>query len=188
MKLNTSHIAAVLAVSGVVLFGATTATAGGSPAIPDGSVWQSDIAKPVNDLYLLGRGSVVKTIEAQPIKIGQNRADRTLLSTFTLPPGTWLITTTATFNRTKTAPKGATKTRPQLALTHGGRSAGTIGGVDISPVEYHSLSGSAVQTITITKERPTSVLVYGHGANDDGSTFASGDITVAAQITATRIG
>jgi hypothetical protein len=217
MKLNTKtgRIAAVVAVAGVVLFGATTASAGGSPTIPDGSVGQSDMAKPVNDLYLktqgnsvgkpqlkvdvaseleLGKGSVIWANTAQRIdEIGGSFVDdRTLLGGFHLDPGTWLITTNATFNRTKTARKGATQTRPQVALRYGRvkggeASAGTIAGVDISPTKGHELLGSSVQTVTTTAN-VTTVWVYGFGENDDNSHFASGQITAAAQITATRIG
>jgi hypothetical protein len=184
MKFNTSHIAAVLAVSGVVLFGATTATAGGSPAIPDGSVWQSDIAKPVNDLYMLGRGSVVKEVSG---KIGGRS---TVLSTFDMTAGTWLITINATFIRIDAAPNGATKTRPQLQLKfgpEGDQDAGTIKGADLPLAKGGDLASATVRTVTLTRAHNLFAL-RGAGLNDDGSIFTSGKIFVRAQITATRIG
>lgn len=184
MQFTTARITAVVATAGVVLFGATTATAGGSPTIPDGSVWQSDIAKPVNDLYLLGRGSVVKELSS---KIGGRS---TVLSTFDMTAGTWLITINATFTRIETAPNRATTTRPQLQVKfgpEGDKDAGTIKGADIPPAKGSELAGSSVRTVTLTKAHNLFAL-WGAALNDDGSIFTSGKIFVHAQITATRIG
>jgi hypothetical protein len=183
MKFGTARITAVVATAGVVLFGATTATAGGSPTIPDGSVWQSDIAKPVNDLYLLGRGSVVKEVSGKWLE-GE------ILSAFDMTAGTWLVTINATFSRTESAPPEAMKTRPALKLKFGPeytKDAGTIEGDDIPPRAGDGLTGSSVRTVTLTNAHNRLVL-YGDALNDDGSTFARGKILVSAQITATRIG
>lgn len=230
------RIAAVVTVSGVVLLGATTASAyepfattaplakdsvTGPGQIKDGTVYGADLAPgmvkwftggPYNgtvheatlDANLKGElangsGSVVKTIPAKVItNIGGPFNDpargKTTLSLFELPAGTWLITTNATFNRTAAASPTDTKTRPQLALRYNasdanplGETAGTIMGVDISPTKGRELMGSTVQTVTVGPNN-TIFSVYGFGYNDDGSSFASGQITVSAQITATRIG
>jgi hypothetical protein len=220
------RIAAVVSVSGVVLLGATTASAyepfatsaplakdsvTGPGQIKDGTVYGADLAPgmvkwftggPYNNTVgkpqlkadvagelQNGAGSVVKTVPDTKITdIGGKFADRaTSLGGFKLPHGTWLVTTNATFNRTVAAAATDTKTRPQLALRAGGLDAGTIMGVDISPAVGRELKGATVATITVS-EVATIVSVYGFGYNDDSSSFASGDITVSAQITATRIG
>jgi hypothetical protein len=147
---------------------------------------------PASDV--LGKGKVMMS-PAITIKTigGPFLTGKTFLGPFTLQPGTWLVTSNATFNRTVAAQPTDTKTRPQLALRYDetevnpfGDTAGTIMGVDISPTVGRELMGATVQTVYLPKA--TTVNVYAFGYNDDSSNFASGQITVAAQISATRIG
>lgn len=118
----------------------------------------------------------------------------TFLGKFTLPKGTWLLTTSVKFNRTIA---GAAGTRPQVALRIGqdqtlagdakwGTSAGTVGGADISPAKGHDLFGSAVATVPLAEA--TEVWVMGFGANDNQSEAGSGQITAAVDIVPVRVG
>lgn len=187
MNSKLARIAAVVTVAGIVLFGTNAATA--AQTVPAKSITKAQLAPDVSKELEYGKGSVVKVVPEKTIRnIGGKFADRkTLLSIFLLARGTWLITTNATFNRTVSAPDGATKTRPMLALRTAAGDAGTIMGVDISPTKGRELKGATVQTVTVTGYHAP-IVVDGFGYNDDGSDYASGQITVSAQITATRIG
>lgn len=153
---------------------------------------KGDPGDPASDV--LGKGKVMMSPSITIAKIGGRFLDgRTFLGSFTLQPGAWLVTSNATFNRTVAAQPTDTKTRPQLALRYDetdanpfGDTAGTIMGVDISPTVGRELMGATVQTVYLSKA--TTINVYAFGYNDDSSSFASGQITVTAQITATRIG
>jgi hypothetical protein len=249
---KAARIAAIVAAGGVVLFGATTATASpinptynGSQALPGNSVFhaqindqvEADLMKtPANSVWtaslnrwsvtedklspavqkklnavgtgaqgpkgdpgdpasdVLGKGKVMMSPSITMAKIGGPFLDgKTFLGPFTLQPGTWLVTSNATFNRTVAALPTDTKTRPQLALRYDetsqnpfGDTAGTIMGVDISPTVGRELMGATVQTIYLSKT--TTIKVYAFGYNDDTSQVDNPGITVRAQITATKIG
>jgi hypothetical protein len=116
---------------------------------------------------------------------GPFAANATTLGTFSLTPGTWLVNTTAVFNRTEAAAADAPKTLPQLALRYPG-DAGTIMGNDISGTVGRELMGATTKIVTVTET--TTVTAYGFGYNSDGSAYASGKITVSAQIDAVRVG
>lgn len=190
-----------------------------SKSIKDGAVSQSDMLPGVNAAYLgtynntvgfpalksdvaakldLGKGSVAKIVAAATITTigGSFATGKTKVGEFTLPAGTWLVTSNAVFNRTEAAAAGDPRTRPQLALRYGddystspvtwGESAGTIMGVDISPTVGRELMGATVQTVTVAAS--VTVNVYGFGYDDAQGGSASGKLNVAAQITATKIG
>lgn len=165
--------------------------------VKDGALAEKDLNATVRAKLTIGEGSVTSTFDAKDItNIGGSFATRaTLLGKFDLQPGTWLVTTNATFNRTVSAAAGDPVTRPQLALRYGddytttpvtwGTDAGTIMGVALSPTKDRELVGSSFQTVTVTEK--TEVHIYGFGYNDDTSQTFTGNLNVASSTTATRI-
>lgn len=118
----------------------------------------------------------------------------TVIGSFRLKKGTWLVNTSVTFHRDAA---GAAGSRPQVGLRIGqnqdlagdakwGRSVGTVGGADISPAKGHDLFGSTVSTVELPEE--TEVVVYGFGYNDDQSDAGSGQITASVNVAPVRVG
>jgi len=107
----------------------------------------------------------------------------TELGHFTLPAGTWMVTTSATFYRTATGVEG---TRPQMALRYNGLAgdAGTILGQEISETANRELTASITKRVTVAES--TVITVYGFGYNDDTGQAGGGQIDADAQITAVR--
>lgn len=120
---------------------------------------------------------------------GSFKAGKTLVCSFDLPAGTWMINTSAFFGRTAV---GVAGTRPQLALRVGstptafGDDYGTILGQEISPTANRELTGATVKIVTVPAA--VTVDVFGFGYNDDTGTAGSGDITASADIAAVKVG
>lgn len=175
MNSKRARIASITAIAGIMLFGANSATA--AQTVPAKSITKAQLAPAVAAELEYGKVSTVRMVG------GRLSGHRTQLGQFTLPAGTWLITTTALFYRISASTKTA---RPELALKYGdNRSAGLITGVAISPNRAGKLAGSAVQTVTFLA--PTNIGAFGSVTNDDGSRFAARQILVSAQVTATRV-
>lgn len=171
-------------------------------SVKDGALREQDLSDAVkaklNAPEVFGKGSVVNKVPPTTIKfIGGSFNDpdrgKTLVGKFDLEAGTWLLTTNGKFTRTEAAAAGEASTRPMLGLRYDetadnafGEDAGTIMGADISPVADQDLTGSAVQTVTLTKN--TTIKVYAFGYDDARGSTASGKITAAANTTATRLG
>lgn len=147
---------------------------------------------------VLGGGAVKKEVGPTAIvNIGGSFAARkTELGTFTLPKGTWLINAAVVFDRLNVGDGDyqtpTTDTYPQFAIRYGespgnfGTDAGTVMGTAISRAGRVELTGSGVKVVTVTDD--TTVSLYGFGYNEDQSGFGGGQIKVAAQVSATKIG
>lgn len=118
----------------------------------------------------------------------------TVLGTFSLTKGKWLVNTAVQFHRNAA---GVAGTRPQVGLRIGqdqtltgdavwGRTLGTISGAEISPASGRDLFGSAVGSITLTET--TTVTVYGFGYNDSQGTEGSGQIAAQVTVNPLRVG
>lgn len=118
----------------------------------------------------------------------------TVIGSFSLGKGKWLVNTSVQFTRTAA---GIAGTRPQIGLRIGqdqtlagdakwGKSLGTVSGAEISPANGRDLFGSAVGSIDLTQ--PTTVTVYGFGYNDSQGTEGSGQITAQVTVNPLRVG
>lgn len=118
---------------------------------------------------------------------GSFKTGKTLVCSFELPAGTWMVNSSAFFARTTA---GVAGTRPQLALRVGasetafGTDYGTILGAEISPAKDRELTGSAVKVVP----GGVTVEVFAFGYNDDAGSAGSGEITAAADVVAVRVG
>lgn len=147
----------------------------------------------------LGKSELTKVFDPAVIKyIGGPYFDPdrgyTTIGTFTLPAGTWDVSTSVTFTRTVAGDAGV---RPQVGLRIGqdptatgdarwGKELGTVGGNDISKVKNKQLWGTAQGHITVTTA--TEVGVYGHGFTDTEGSEGSGEIAAAVTVSAVRVG
>jgi hypothetical protein len=160
------------------------------PAGPAGETGPKGDAGPAGDPATDVKGSLgVSKFFAETVLNhigGPFASNATLMGTFDLPAGTWLVNTTATFNRTEAASEAAPKTLPQLALRYPG-DAGTIMGNDISGTVGRELMGATTKVVSLG-DGPNTISVYGFGYNSDGSAYASGKITASAVVTAVRVG
>jgi hypothetical protein len=118
----------------------------------------------------------------------------TVIGTFSLSKGKWLVNTSVQFTRTAA---GVAGTRPQIGLRIGqdqtltgdakwGKSLGTVSGAEISPANGRDLFGSAVGSIELAET--TTVTVYGFGYNDSQGTEGSGQIAAQVTVNPLRVG
>ncbi|TWD82664.1 hypothetical protein FB561_3800 [Kribbella amoyensis] len=188
-----------------------------SSAIRDGSIGERDLYPAYRDaLYKVfnqtvgmpalkpevagalenGQQTASTSIKAQPIeKIGGSwKANATKVGELELPKaGTYLINTAAVFDRKDAGSEGyvapTTDLYPQLALRYGeenGQDAGTVMGTAISKAGFVELTASATKTVKV--DGATTIAVYGFGYNENRSGEGAGQVTVAAEITAIKVG
>ncbi|GAB2582357.1 hypothetical protein [Kribbella endophytica] len=140
-----------------------------------------------------GKGTSA-TFAAKAIeKIGGSFAtNKTVVGELKLPgAGIYLVNTQAKFDRKDLGSTGyetpTTETYPSLVVRYDGdKDAGTIMGSPVSKAGFVELTGSSTATVTVTG--PTTLNIYGFGYNEDRSAFGGGQITVAGQATAVKIG
>jgi hypothetical protein len=172
-------------------------------SVKDGSITMNDLSPATRAEIRTGQytpketfGKLGGTLTILPItitNIGGRFADRaSRLGDFTIQPGTWLINASVVFDRKDEGSDGyaapTTDTMPSFALRYGVEldDAGTVMGAPVSRRGFVELTGSSVKLVTVAG--PTVVTAYGFGYNEDRSGFGGGQITVAAQITAVRVG
>ena len=160
-------------------------------SLPASKILPADRAKFLadTDTDVFGKGMKFVCPAKVIVNIGGPFAtNKTKVCSFDIPAGVWMVNSSAFFARTAV---GVAGTRPQLALrwdngSQWGADIGTILGAEISPSKDRELSGSTVKVLTLQK--PITVEVFGFGYNDNGSSAGSGDITVAVNVAAVRIG
>ena len=171
-----------------------------SNTVKDGSLGEADLNKALNDKLVLGTGGEVLTIPATPIKTigGSWVVGKTLLKTFTLKAGTWLVNSAVVFDRVNsdkpTYLVPTTDTMPQFGLRYDitaangnfGEDAGTVMGNPVSRAGFVELTGSSTKAVTLTKD--TDITAYGFGYNEDRSGFGGDQISVSGTVSAIKIG
>jgi hypothetical protein len=112
--------------------------------------------------------------DPQTFNVGGTWATRaTKIGTFTLPAGTYVLSTSVGFRRLE-APAAGTVTRPQLALRldSNGADVGTVMGNDISPVVEGDLTGMDSRRISLFEDTKINVFAFGYqdnrGSDDSG--------------------
>lgn len=159
-------------------------------SLPAGKIVPADRARFLadTDTDVLGKGMKFTCPAKKIVNIGGSfKTGKTKVCSFEVPPGMWMLNTTAIFARTTA---GVAGTRPQLALRVGasetafGDDYGTILGAEISPSAGRELTGSAVKMVP----GGSIIEVFGFGYNDDASSAGSGQITAAANVVAVRVG
>jgi hypothetical protein len=144
------------------------------------------LEKDDNTPDVFGTGKIVAQVAPTTVvNIGGKFVEKaTVLGQFPLPKGTWLVSTSAAWNRTVA---GAAGTRPQIALRYpNGGDAGTLTGTDISPTAGRDLTLSGTKVVILTED--THVTIWAHGYNDDQSAAGSGELTAAVEVSAVRLG
>lgn len=166
--------------------------------VKDGALAEKDLNATVRAKLAQGNGQVINypattilTIGG-PFATGKTSVPAAGKGALTLDAGTYLINTSAKFDRKDATEAGyvlpTTDTYPSLVVRYDtdGKDAGTIMGSPVSRNGFVELTGSSVKTIKL--DAPTTLSVFGFGYNEDRSGFGGGQITVEAQVTATRIG
>lgn len=144
----------------------------------------------------LGNGKGVGSAMFGPKAIekigGSFAANKTAVGELKLPgAGTYLVNTQAKFDRLDAGSEGyvtpTTETYPSLVVRYAGdKDAGTIMGSPVSKAGFVELTGSSTATVIV--DGPTTLSIFGFGYNEDRSAFGAGQITVAGQATAVKIG
>lgn len=200
MNRRTKFVSAAIAASVLVVGGAVTAFAAGGTGcktltyplcarsvaatqVVDNSLGENEFTpavraklnKPVPVEVFGKQGGTLKIDETAIDLIGGPFAtNATKVGEFTLGKGTWLVNASVVFDRTDANDPDyqtpTTDTMPSFVLRFPG-DAGTIMGNAISRAGYTELTGSSVQTITLTAD--TKITAYGFGYNEDRSGFGS---------------
>lgn len=181
--------------------------------IGTGQVWQSQMAGPVNDVYLktynntvgdpqlkqdvrarLAIGELVATAEIPTTTIqyigGKFTERATNAGKITLPAGRmYRVDSQYKFDRLTAGTAGDPAVRPQIALRYAnGGDAGTSMGVEISKTKGRELVGTTVGFLDLTAATgPTDVTVYFFGYTDTGDDTDSGKLTGEARVAATVV-
>jgi hypothetical protein len=200
-------------VTAAVAAGAAVAATITGANIVDGSIWQSDMAPAVDQVYkttynntvgfpalqapvadALNFGKQVASKDVPPTvitNIGGKFADRaTNAGTISVPAG-GLYEVRGQYRIERTANGGNAAVRPQVALRYGTdlKDAGTAMGVEISKLAGREIVGATFgQVDTRQATGLTEVTVYFFGYADDSSDEGSGQLKGSGSFKVVRVG
>ncbi|MEV5963636.1 hypothetical protein AB0L70_17840 [Kribbella sp. NPDC051952] len=155
-------------------------------SLPKTKIVPADRDAFLKDTDVKGDAQVNKSFAATKItNIGGSFSTRhTVVGSFTLPKGTWLVNLSGKFNRTTASASGDPAVQPMLQLLAGTTELGTIMGNDISPGLDADLTGTSLRLITVDADTVVEVEAFGY--NSARGSQGSGEITAAATVVAVR--
>jgi hypothetical protein len=156
-------------------------------SVNNGAIIESHLVGAVRAQLQYGKSGEKMVIEPKVVeKVGGSfTTNATVIGTFKLAKGSWLLPVSARFDRTATGP--ADGNRPQLAIRYNGtKDAATVMGQELSPLKGRELTGADNKVVVLDSE--TTFTVTGFGYNDDTSAAGGGTFTAGAEITPVRVG